>query len=114
VGRGEGSDVRANDGSGSEPVSTPVTLLAAAAVASTVSVLLWLPDTLSSHILGYVLSTFITLGLLAAYKRQDLKARQSPFFSPRSGTSTVGLAVTIVAVAGAMAHVWVIATFWAG
>jgi hypothetical protein len=63
------------------------------------SLLLWLPGSLLLHGVGYVLSTFITLGLLAGFKRQDLRARQSPFYAPRSNLGPISVAVTILAVA---------------
>jgi hypothetical protein len=112
------------DGPGSEPTdqgslpdaseaTPPVGWLIAAAGTAFLSLLLWLPGSLLLHGVGYVLSTFITLGLLAGFKRQDLRARQSPFYAPRSNLGPMSVAVTILAVAGAMAHVWIITTFLA-
>jgi hypothetical protein len=103
-----------DDGNEASSVHPPVALLAAAGATAAISLLLWLPGRLPLHGVGYALSTFITLGLLAAFKRQDLRARQSPFYAPRSNLGPISVVVTVLAVLGAMAHVWVITTFWAG
>jgi hypothetical protein len=109
---GQGSD--GDREASTDQVTPPTNLLWAAGATALVSLLLWIPGTLLLHVAGYVLSSFVTLGLLAAFKRRDLRARQSAFYSPRSELSTLSVAVAVVAVAGAMGHVWVIATFWAG
>jgi hypothetical protein len=95
-------------------VPPPTGWLVAAAGTATVSLILWLPGRLVLHGLGYILSTFITLGLLAGFKRLDLRARQSAFYSPRPQLSALAAGVTVVAIAGALLHVWVLATYWAG
>lgn len=91
----------------------PLGWLGAAAAVAISSLVLWLPATLALHGVGYVLSTFVTLGLLAVAKRRDLRARQSAFYSPRSQLTPVSVGVTVLAVLGAMAHVWVLASYWA-
>lgn len=96
------------------PVHPPVPLLAAAGVAALASLLLWLPGRLLLHVAGYVLSTFVTLGLIAAFKRADLKARQDPFYSPRPYLGKATVSVSVAAIAGAVLHTWVMATHWAG
>jgi hypothetical protein len=95
-------------------VHPPVGLLTAAGATAVVTLLLWLPGSLLLHGVGYVLSTFVTLGLLAGFKRKDLRARQSPFYAPRSNLGPISVVVTVLGVVGAMAHVWVLTTFWAG
>jgi hypothetical protein len=113
------------EGPGAEPIvegpptevsvaGPPLGWLGAAAATAVASVLLWLPGSLMLHGVGYVMSTFLTLGLLAGFKRLDLRARQSAFYSPREQLPALIVGVTAVAVAGAMAHVWVLATYWAG
>jgi hypothetical protein len=94
------------------PVAPPSGLLYAACVTALASLLLWLPGGIPAHAAGYVLSTFVTLGLLAGFKRQDLRARQSAFYTPKSQLNQLALGVAVVAVAGAGTHVGVIATFW--
>lgn len=94
------------------PVAPPSGLLFVACATALVSLLLWLPGGIPAHLAGYVLSTFVTLGLLAGFKRQDLRARQSAFYSPRSQLNQLALGVAVLAVVGAGSHVWVIATFW--
>jgi hypothetical protein len=106
--------VEPDDANETSWVHPPVALLAAAGATAVISLLLWLPGSLLLHGVGYALSTFITLGLLAGFKRQDLRARQSPFYAPRSNLGPISVVVTVLAVLGAMAHVWVITTFWAG
>jgi hypothetical protein len=102
------------DDDGYVPVRPPVALLAAAAGTALVSLALWLPGGIEFHLLGYGLSTFVTLGLIAGFKRADVRARQNPFYSPRSHLGTATLVVSLFAIAGAIAHTWVIATYWAG
>jgi hypothetical protein len=94
------------------PVAPPNVLLFAACATALGSLLLWVPGGIPAHLAGYVLSTFVTLGLLAGFKRQDLRARQSAFYSPRSQLNQLAVGVAVLAVAGAGTHVWVIATFW--
>jgi hypothetical protein len=106
--------VEPHDGNETSSVDPPVALLAAAGGTAVISLLLWLPGSLLLHGVGYALSTFITLGLLAGFKRQDLRARQSPYYAPRSNLGPISVTVTVLAVLGAMAHVWVLSTFWAG
>jgi hypothetical protein len=95
------------------PERPPVAILAAAAALTAVAALLWLPEMLTAHTAGYVISSFGTLGVLAAFKRVDLKRRQSPFYSPNPTLRRVELAIAVAAVALAVSHVWVIATFLA-
>jgi hypothetical protein len=113
-GEGPTGAVTADDEIVPTSVRPPVGLLAAAGGTAVISLLLWLPGRLLLHGVGYALSTFITLGLLAGFKRKDLRARQSPGYAPRSNLGLLSVAVTVLAVLGAMAHVWVITTFWAG
>lgn len=96
------------------PVAPPTPLLVSAGIAALLSVALWLPGGIAFHVAGYVLATFVTLGLLAAFKRQDLAARQSPYYAPRPNLGTTTAAIAAVSVSAAIAHIWVIATFMAG
>lgn len=109
-------DHASDDGSSDAPVpvAPPTGILIAAGVMALLSVAFWIPGSIVLHLAGYVLATFVTLGLLAAFKRQDLAARQSPYYTPRPHLGTATIVVAMVAVTAAVAHIWVIATFMAG
>lgn len=78
------------------------------------AIVAWFPGRLLLHAVGYILATFATLGLLAAFKRKDLEARQSAYYSPRPHLGSASISIAVAAVAAAVAHIWVIATFLAG
>jgi energy-coupling factor transporter transmembrane protein EcfT len=94
------------------PVTAPVSYLLAAAVTAIGSFVLWLPGRELFHVTGYVLSTFVTLGLLAAFTRGDLRARQSPYYRSVGPAAGLRIGIAVLAVACAMAHVWALATLW--
>jgi FtsH-binding integral membrane protein len=79
-----------------------------------VSVVLLLPSVFALHALGYVLSSFVTIGLVAVFRRLDLERRGKVGYvaQPRLAIAATVLAGTGVMVAAL--HVWWIATELSG
>ncbi len=92
----------------------PRTLLSAALFCVGVSVALLAPAVFAVHLLGYVLSSFVTIGLVATYRRVDLERRGQVGYraQPRLDLAATALAGGGVLVAAL--HVWWIATELAG
>lgn len=92
----------------------PRTLLACAAGCVVASALLALPRVFSLHVAGYLLGSFLTILLVALYRRTDLERRARPdyFAHPSLAVAATALAGLGTIVAGL--HVWWIATELAG
>ncbi len=92
----------------------PRTLLSGALFCVAVSVALLLPDVFVVHLLGYLLSSFLTIGLVAMFRRLDTERRGHVGYvaQPRLDLSATVLAGSGVLVAAL--HVWWIATELAG
>jgi hypothetical protein len=98
----------------SDPVAPPRTLLSSAAFCVAVSLVLVAPRIFALHVLGYVLGSFVTIGLVVLYRRLDLERRGRPGYV---ANHRLALAATALAAAGtlfAAIHVWWIATELAG
>lgn len=92
----------------------PRTLLSGALFCVAASLVLLVPDVFAVHALGYVMSSFVTIGLVATYRRLDLERRGRVGYS---ANPRLDLAATVLAGSGviiAALHVWWIATELAG
>ncbi len=92
----------------------PRTLLSGALFCVAVSIALLAPAVFAMHLVGYVLSSFVTIGLVATYRRVDLERRGQVGYrsQPRLDLMATGLAGVGVLVSAL--HVWWIATELAG
>ena len=95
-----------------EPVRPPSTLLFASVVVIAVAIGLWLPHYVTTHIIGYVLSSFIAIGFLGAFQREDARRRQTPLYVSQPALNTIAIVAAVATVATAMAHVWQIANHY--
>jgi uncharacterized membrane protein YphA (DoxX/SURF4 family) len=97
------------------PVTRPpreLLLLAAGSVI--VGAALLLVTGLAVNVAGYALSSFVTIGLLAAYQRVDVARRNRPRYVADPRLRRLGPIVAVAGVAVAVIHVWRIATELAG
>lgn len=62
---------------------------------------------------GYVLATFVGLGLTAAFSREDLRRREDSTYSPKPWTGRAQVAVAALCILAAVANVWAVATLLA-
>lgn len=97
------------------PVSRPpreLLLLAAASVV--IGAALLVPAGVAVNVAGYVLSSFVTIGLLAAYQRVDVTRRNRPRYVADHRLRRLGPIVAVAGILVAAVHVWRIATELAG
>ena len=69
---------------------------------------------MSASILGYLLSSFLTIGFVSAYQRVDLVRRSRPGYEMQPTLRRLSPVVTLAGILVASAHVWRIATELAG
>ncbi len=92
----------------------PRTLLSGALFCVAVSVALLAPDVFAVHLFGYLLSSFVTIGLVAMFRRIDLERRGQVGYVPHPRLDVVATALAGAGVLVAALHVWWIATELAG
>ncbi len=68
----------------------------------------------TARVAGYVLSSFVTIGFLAACARLDVLRSHRPGYRPSRLVQRASPVVAIAGVAVAAVHVWAIATELAG
>jgi 4-hydroxybenzoate polyprenyltransferase len=103
-----------NLGSVGGAVAVPRPLLSAAVFCVAVSAVLVVPSVFVLHVLGYVLSSFVTIGLVALYRRIDLERRGRVGYVAQPRLAVVANSLAGVGVIVAAIHVWWIATELAG
>ena len=96
------------------PPGPPIALLAAAAAAVAGGGILVAAPSFAAHVIGYVLSSFVTIGFLTAVTRLDVKRRHDPRYRPARSLRRLGPLLAAAGVAIAALHVWAIATELAG
>lgn len=96
---------------GAQPrrATTPL-LVAAVVVLVASSLLLLLGDALWRHAAGYVLSTFVLIGLVARYRWAVVRRRADRSYAHTPALDRVATATVLLGLAVAAAHVWPIAT----
>lgn len=92
----------------------PTQLLVVAAASVVFGAVLLAFDDFALHVVGYVLASFQTIGLVAAYTRIDASRRTSAHYRPVHHAGRIVSAVTAAGILVAAAHVWMIATELAG
>lgn len=92
------------------PVHPPTPLLVAAGSSVAVAAALFPLSLLPTHIIGYLLGSFVTITLVAQYRTLTQRRRRNPYFSPRPGELRVATGLLVLGTVVAAAHVWVIAT----
>lgn len=92
----------------------PSPFLAAATAAVVGGAALVAVSSFAGHVAGYVLSSFVTIGLLAAYTRIDIMRRTDTRYRPARLQRRLGPLVAAAGIAVASLHVWAIATELAG
>jgi uncharacterized membrane protein YphA (DoxX/SURF4 family) len=95
------------------PVTPPAVLLVAAGVVALLSGVLLLAGTQTIvRVAGYLLGTIVTIGLVAAFYREDLQRRQSSMYSPRPALQPLAIAIVLIGFFFAVLHVWRLARSW--
>jgi hypothetical protein len=96
------------------PLSGPPTaLFAAAAAAPVVSLPLLLLDGWGWHVLGWVVATFVTAGLLIAATLQDTHRRASVWYTGSDGLIRgLRTGAVVLALLAAAAHAWLFADWF--
>ncbi|MCZ7535557.1 MAG: hypothetical protein M5T61_06165 [Acidimicrobiia bacterium] len=95
-------------------VRPPIPLLTAAAAAVAGGAALLAAPSFAGHVAGYVLSSFVALGLLGAFTRVDLIRRADSRYRVAPLVRRVAPAIAATGIAIAALHVWSIATELAG
>lgn len=95
-------------------VHPPRELLLLACGSVAVGAALLLLNTTAANVVGYVLSSFVTIGLLAAYQRVDVGRRNRANYTPQPWLGRFGPFIALAGVIVAAIHVWRIATELAG
>jgi hypothetical protein len=95
-------------------VRPPGTLLAAAAFAVGAGVVLLVVDDFLLHVFGYVLASFVDIGLVAAFTRIDAGRRQHSHYVASHRLRRVIPVLVLLGLVVAAGHVWFIATELAG
>ncbi len=88
-------------------------LLIATAIVVAFSALLLLMDGSWWHIVGYLLGTVLTIGLVTVYRRDDLAKRSRSAYVARPVLSAIAVGLIVAGFLIAMAHVWALANDWA-
>jgi hypothetical protein len=89
----------------------PGWLLSAAAADLVVSAVMVPLRTEASHLVGWVLASFVAIGLLAAYTRSDVRLEMSePGYVYRPDRARLRTALVAVSFVAAFAHAWLFAT----
>ena len=99
-------------GAVAEPSGRPPVGLVLAAVATlgASAALFVLGDELWAHALGYVLSTFVLIGLVARYRWTVVRLRANRSYAHNPTLDHVATALVVAGIAVAALHVWPIAT----
>jgi hypothetical protein len=92
----------------------PTRLLVVAAASVVIGAVLLLLDEFALNVVGYVLASFQTIGLVAAFTRIDNARRSSAHYVPLPHAGRIVSAITAAGIAVAAVHVWMIATELAG
>ncbi len=103
-------------GSGRQPAATrpPFNLLIAAAIAVAGGAALVVAPSFAGHVVGYVLSSFVALGLLGAFTRVDIMRRAGSRYRAAPALRRVAPLIAVAGIGVASLHVWSIATELAG
>lgn len=89
----------------------PVALVLAALAALVASAALFvLGDRLWAHALGYVLSTFVLIGLVARYRWSVVRLRANRAYAHNPTLDHLATALVVAGIVTAALHVWPIAT----
>lgn len=91
---------------GPAPVFPPTRLLVGAAVAVGSSTLLLVFDNSAVRVLGYLLGTMVTIGLVSAFFRIDLHRRRLSTYVRKDSLSTLGGILVAAGFLVAVVHVW--------
>jgi hypothetical protein len=75
---------------------------------------LLLPDTAAASVAGYIISSFVTIGLLAAFQRVDVSRRNRAGYIAQPWLRRLSPALAAAGIVIASVHVWRIATGIAG
>lgn len=92
----------------------PRELLIAAFGCVAIGAALLVPSTFEASIVGYVLSSFATIGLLAAFQRVDVSRRNRAGYVAQPWLRRLSPVLAVAGIAVAAIHVWRIATEIAG
>lgn len=92
-----------------EPVHPPTPLILAAASTSALGLLFLIPTGRMTHLVGYVCSSLLTIGLAGAYRRTDARRRTSGYYSPKPMVQQSVPVVIAAGLVGAAVHSWYLA-----
>jgi hypothetical protein len=85
-------------------------LVAGVGVFAAATLLLMTSDSLPVHVMGYALSTFILIGIVARYRWLVVRLRADRSYAHVPMLDRVGTALVVLGIAVAAGHVWPIAT----
>ena len=95
-----------SDGLERPPVARLVLAALAVAAAAGLIALIAIP----AAIVGYLLATFVTIGLVGSFRREHTRRRNSPWYSPIRGVDTAAWLLLVAGIVVSLPHIWHIAT----
>ena len=94
-----------------EALRPPIVLVIGAAALLVASIALFvLGDRIWAHMAGYVLSTFLLIGLVARYRWAVVRLRANRSYAHKPTLDRIATALVVAGIVVAAFHVWPIAT----
>ena len=91
------------------PVTPPKELAVAALASALIGAAALLRVSRLWHLIGYIFSSLLTIGLVAAFRRTDARRRRSGYYSPKPPARRAIIGAAIIGVLAAAAHAWYLA-----
>jgi hypothetical protein len=91
----------------------PVRFMVVAACMVVISTVLMPATAFSTHVIGYVAGSLITVGLLALYTSFDQRSRLSAWYSAKPHQQTIRPYIAVAGIVVAAFHAWYIAIHFA-
>jgi hypothetical protein len=100
-----------SSGERAQPVHPPIPLLVAAGAVLIAAAAIVPMDQYADwvHVLGWGASSVACIGILAWFTSEDLKRRQSAWYSPWPAVSRTRTALCVLAIVVSGAHAWILA-----
>lgn len=110
--QGAGLGLVASSGA-ARPVAPPAWLLVVGGGLVVLAGALVPVGVISVHWIGYVLSTFVNVALVARFRALDQRLRENPFYTPMPVLRTVASGLLLTTYLVAAVHAWLLATHYA-
>jgi len=91
-------------------VPPPIVPLIVGAVTAAASTLLLVRTDETAHLAGWATGSMVTILAVALFRRGDIRASSSPYYSPRPVRERVAVVVLVIGFVAAVAHAYYLAT----